>query len=154
MSSPELVSIYFFACCYGLISEYRLIELLQSQSNGSQHFRVKANYSGDQYRHGHRQREDYKDKSTRSHRRNDDNEDYSRSRNHKFDRRQDRGGRYKGETCGSRSRSKDRSHEEARSRSSSPLPPKSGQVKSEQECVLAQARLHIAMQKWLLKLVV
>lgn len=86
MSSPELVSIYFFACCYGLISEYRLIELLQSQSNGSQHFRVKANYSGDQYRHGHRQREDYKDKSTRSHRRNDDNEDYSRSRNHKFDR--------------------------------------------------------------------
>lgn len=29
----------------------------------------------------------------------------------------------------------------------------SGQVKSEQECVLAQARLHIAMQVWILSTV-
>ncbi|XP_049381593.1 splicing factor U2af large subunit B-like isoform X2 [Solanum stenotomum] len=123
MSSPELVSTYFFACCFGLISEYCLIGLLQSQSNGSQHYRVKANGSGDQDHHRHR--EEYKDKNTRSYRRNDDNEDYSRSRNHKFDRRQDRGGREKGETRRSRSRSKDWSHDKARSRSSSPLPPKS-----------------------------
>ncbi|XP_059292015.1 splicing factor U2af large subunit A-like isoform X2 [Lycium ferocissimum] len=93
----------------------------ESQSNGSQHYRARDKYSGDQDRH----RGDYKDKSTRSYRRNDDNEDYSRSRSNKFDRRQGHGGRDKGETRKSRSRSKDRSHGKARSRSSSPLPPKS-----------------------------
>lgn len=41
-----------------------------------------------------------------------------------FYRRQDHGGREKGETRRSRSRSKDWSHDKARSRSSSPLPPK------------------------------
>ncbi|KAK4347134.1 hypothetical protein RND71_033473 [Anisodus tanguticus] len=94
---------------------------LESQSNGSQHYRVRDKYSGDQDRN----RGEYKDKNTRSYRRNDDSEDYSHSRNHKFDRRQGRGGREKGETHRSRSRSKDRSHDKARSRSSSPLPPKS-----------------------------
>ncbi|XP_060194877.1 splicing factor U2af large subunit B-like isoform X2 [Lycium barbarum] len=93
----------------------------ESQSNGSQHYRARDKYSGDQDHH----RGDYKDKSTRSYRRNDDNEDYSRSRSNKFDRRQGHGGREKGETRKSRSRSKDRSHGKARSRSSSPLPPKS-----------------------------
>ncbi|KAJ8545546.1 hypothetical protein K7X08_018129 [Anisodus acutangulus] len=94
---------------------------LESQSNGSQHYRVRDKYSGDQDRN----RGEYKDKNTRSYRRNDDSEDYSHSRNHKFDRRQGRGGREKGETHRSRSRSKDRSHDKTRSRSSSPLPPKS-----------------------------
>ncbi|XP_075090963.1 splicing factor U2af large subunit B isoform X2 [Nicotiana tabacum] len=93
----------------------------ESQSNGSRHDRLRDKYSRDQDRH----RGEYKDKSSRGYRRNDDNDDYSHSRNHKFDRRQHREGREKGETRRSRSRSKDRSYGKARSRSNSPLPPKS-----------------------------
>lgn len=93
----------------------------ESQSNGSHHYRVKDNCSRDRVRHCG----DYKDKSTRSYRRNDNNEEYSHSRNHKFDRRQCHGGIEKREIHRSRSRSKDRSHDKARSRLSSPLLPKS-----------------------------
>ncbi|CAN4084037.1 unnamed protein product [Withania somnifera] len=93
----------------------------ESHSNGSHRYKVRDNYSGDQ----ECQRGDYRDKRARNYRRNDDNGDYHRSRNHKFDRRQGCGGREKGETHRSGSRSKDWSHDKARSRSSSPLPPKS-----------------------------
>ncbi|XP_016489101.1 splicing factor U2af large subunit B isoform X2 [Nicotiana tabacum] len=99
----------------------RKSHLHESQSNGSQHDRLRDKYSRDEDRH----HGEYKDKSSKGYRRNDDNDDYSRSRNHKFDRRQHRGGREKDETHRSRSRSKDRSYEKARSRSYSPLPPKS-----------------------------